>query len=318
MRLAIFSAPMNYLLILTNSYDATTDLLLDKIGDAPVFRLNFDQMAQYALRLNQGGFRISDPAGRTVTSTTVGKAYWRKPFHVECEGSELWTQYVESEMRYVLTEIVNLLWAEGKMVLVEPFAERRAGKLTQLRHARRLFAVPAHELVLNESPRRRSAVVKSLSNRRVGDKVLYTTAVDTSDLDHRYPWFVEQYVEATHDVTVVFVRGRMFAFSLERDFLKRAVDWRECMPEEQNWTRHSLPPQMSAAIVEYMRRLKMDFGRFDFLLDGRERYWFCEVNPNGQFAWLDLGGDHGLLDAVAKEISPTTERHPIPNCHPLA
>jgi len=309
---------MNYLLILTNSHDATTDLLLDRVGDAPVFRLNFDQMSHYALRLNQDGFRISDPTGRTVTSTTIAKAYWRKPFNAEGEGSEVWTDYVNAEMRYVLTEIVNLLWTEGKMVLVEPFAERRAGKLTQLRHAQRLFAVPSHELVLNEPPRRRSAVVKSLSNQRVGDKVLYTTAVDTSDLDRRYPWFVEQQVEATHDVTVVFVRGRMFAYSLERDFLNRTIDWRECMSDEQNWTSYSLPPELSAAIVEYMRRLRLDFGRFDFLLDACGRYWFCEVNPNGQFAWLDLGGDHGLLDAVAKEISPATERHPIPNCHPLA
>jgi hypothetical protein len=80
---------------------------------------------------------------------------------------------------------------------------------------------------------------------------------------------------------------------------------------------HSLPAYLSAAILKYMAILKLDYGRFDFLLDEQKRYWFCEVNPNGQFAWLDLGGEHGLLDAVVREISPHTPRHPIPNLHPL-
>ncbi len=308
---------MDHLLIVTNSYDATTDLLLDRIGKAPVFRLNFDQMTKYVLRFNSDGFSISDSTGRTVTSENMGKGYWRKPFNAENEDREVWTDYVNAEMRYVLTEIVNLLWSEGKLVLVEPFCERRTGKLTQLRRAQGFFAVPTYEFVLNGSPCQKSAVVKSLSNQLVGDKVLYTTTVHTPDLDPRYPWFTERYIEATHDVTVVFVRGRMFAFSLARDFLDRTVDWRECMFEEQNWMPHSLAPNLSAAIRGYMQALKLDFGRLDFLLDAQGRYWFCELNPNGQFAWLDLAGEHGLLDAIVDEISPRTKRHPIPNRHSL-
>ncbi len=172
-------------------------------------------------------------------------------------------------------------------------------------------------MLLNDAHRTKTAVVKSLSNEVVGDRVLYTTEVRTDDLDPRYPWFVEQYIEASHDVTVVFVRGQMFAFSLERDFLKNTIDWRQCMSPEQEWTPHLLPSDLSVAILAYMQALKLDFGRFDFLLHRQQRYWFCELNPNGQFAWLDLNGEQGLLDAVIQEISPTTERHPIPNRHPL-
>jgi hypothetical protein len=305
------------LLIITNSYDTTTDVLLDRLATVPVFRLNFDQITRYKLRFDQDGFHISDPTGRMAGNMTISKAYWRKPFSSDADGSEFWTKYVDAEMRVILTEIVNLLWVEQKLVLVEPFAERRTGKLLQLRHAHGLFAVPAYEVVLNEASRTKPAVVKSLSNELVGDRVLYTTEVRADDLDLRYPWFVEQYIEASHDVTVVFVRRQLFAFSLDRDFLNTTVDWRQCMFQEQKWTRHSLPSDLSTAILEYMEALKLDFGRFDFLLDKHQRYWFCELNPNGQFAWLDLSGEQGLLDAVMQEISPTTERHPIPNRHPL-
>jgi hypothetical protein len=308
---------MSQLLIFTNSYDATTDVLLDRLNGSSVFRLNFDQITKYKIRLDGSGFDISDLTGRTVSSRTLRKAYWRKPFNAESEERQVCTKYVDAEMRYVLGELVNFLWADQKIVLVEPFAERRTGKLLQLRHARSLFTVPPYEFVLNHAPRAQSAVVKSLSNELVGDKVLYTTEVRTNDLDLRYPWFVEQYVAGSHDVTVVFVRGQMFAFALERDFLTHSIDWREHISPEQKWIRHSLPVYLGAAILRYMEALQLDFGRFDFLLDEQQRYWFCEVNPNGQFAWLDLTGEEGLLDAVVREISPSSEHHPLSNRHPL-
>jgi hypothetical protein len=49
-----------------------------------------------------------------------------------------------------------------------------------------------------------------------------------------------------------------------------------------------------------MSQLGLRFGRLDLLAgDTRcEQVWFLEVNPNGQWAWLDLGQDNGLFDAV--------------------
>ena len=81
---------------------------------------------------------------------------------------------------------------------------------------------------------------------------------------------------------------------------------------------HQIPAGLQMAIKQYMKILHLDFGRLDFLLDDRALYWFCEVNPNGQFAWLDLNNEHGLLTAVIGEICPTTQLHPIPNRHPLS
>lgn len=51
-----------------------------------------------------------------------------------------------------------------------------------------------------------------------------------------------------------------------------------------------------------MEATSLEFGRLDFLKDQRGRLWFLEVNPNGQFAWLDTEGRFGVLDAVARAI----------------
>jgi hypothetical protein len=64
-----------------------------------------------------------------------------------------------------------------------------------------------------------------------------------------------------------------------------------------------------------MAELGLHFGRLDFLL-GEDGYWFLEVNTNGEWAWLDTEGHHGLLLKVASEIDPDQPRHPIPNYRP--
>lgn len=311
---------MTDLLIITNSYDVTTDLLLDRLPDGRVFRLNFDQIDRYRIRFDRSGFSITAPDGRAVGSGTVAKAYWRKPFSAEPDKAVLGAahQYAQAEWRYLLNEIVNLLWSSGRFVLVEPFAELRTGKVIQLLYAERVFHVPPYEFVSNASPVATEAVVKSLSSEPVDGKVLFTTKVQTGDLDHRYPWFLQKYVPAAFDVTAVYIRGKVFAFKLHRDFLEESPDWRRYISREPQWTPIVLPEDLLQSVTLYMDDLNLNFGRLDFLLDDEQCYWFCEVNPNGQFAWLDLDGECGLLQAVVEEISPSTEHHAIRHKHPLA
>ncbi len=56
----------------------------------------------------------------------------------------------------------------------------------------------------------------------------------------------------------------------------------------------------------------LHYGRFDFLLAGNT-YYFLEVNPNGEWGWLDPSGDAGIVDALARELSPDTPCHALPN-----
>jgi glutathione synthase/RimK-type ligase-like ATP-grasp enzyme len=161
-------------------------------------------------------------------------------------------------------------------------------------------------------------IVKSLSGEQVDlGKVFYSTRVNPSQLDPKYSWFIQDYVQAIKDITVVFCRGKLFAFELKRSFLKRSSDWREFIPEGQKWISCKLPVKLCNRIKSYMKHLQFDYGRLDFLLTPKNEFVFCEVNPNGQYAWLDLEGKHGLLDCIASEISPITPVHPIPHLNPV-
>jgi hypothetical protein len=312
------------LLVVTNSYDATADLLVSRLGKDQVFRFNFDLWSEYRFEISARDFFLADPSGREITSARVAKLLWRKPvsrtpWRRASRTSE--DRYYDGEMLYAMRELVNLLWLEGKVVLVEPFAELHAGKFVQLRLASAHLQVPPYQFHLGGKSlfsEGQETVVKSLTMEPVGSEedreLLFTTKVDDRALSSSCPWMVQQYVRATKDVTVAFVRDQLFAFELDRKaFLNHAVDWRELPSDwkQGDWLPHRLDDRVSSGIFAFMKDMGLYFGRLDFLW-GPEGYVFLEVNSNGEWGWLDPDGRYGLLPKMADELNPHTPAHSIP------
>jgi hypothetical protein len=224
-------------------------------------------------------------------------------------------------MLYAMRELVNLLWLDGKLVLVEPFAELHAGKFVQLRLAAARLQVPGYQFRLGVNSifrETQETVVKSLTMEAVGNdqdrELLFTTKVEDRSLSPHCPWMVQDYIQAHQDITIAFVYDRLFAFELDRGaFVKHLVDWRELPPDwkQGDWRPHKLPDELASGISAFMRDMGLHFGRLDFLR-GPNGYSFLEVNSNGEWGWLDPEGHYGLLPKVVEEVSPDTPLHPLP------
>lgn len=308
--------------IYTNSYDATADLLVSRMGSENVFRFNFNMWRDYRIRMGEEGFEIGNPAGRSVTADNVAKFYWRKPMRWKHMFPDVQVadevNYMEEELWYAMRELANLLWRRGRVVLVEPFGDARAGKLVQAAIARRYFRVPSYQFVCGDAKalqEEKIAVVKSLTSTRVEKgAVFYTTQVRQNELDPKAPWMIQELVEAEKDITVAFVRDRIFSYELDREpFVGRTLDWREMSTDSvtQDWPVHPLPADVERGIFSLMAELGLQYGRID-LLYSRGTYHFLEVNANGEWGWLDAEGTNGLLDKIVEEIAPDTAVHPIP------
>jgi hypothetical protein len=132
--------------------------------------------------------------------------------------------------------------------------------------------------------------------------------VDPHSLRDGFPWFLQEEVAADRDLTVVYVDGEAFGFELDRNcFL--GLDWRRHIGDpsvQQIWRQVELPASLVAAIKLIMAELQLRFGRVDLLVgagEGLEQARFLEVNPNGQWAWLDLDQENGLFDAVVRFLT---------------
>lgn len=291
-------------LIISDSYDATTDSIIKHLGQEKIFRLNFDLFQDYKIRIDKNGFKIESPA-HSITNSEVAKVYWRKPFSNRIPTDKNFGDFLNAEMSYIFREIYNYCLLDRKAVLVKPFQERNLGKAIQMRIAEKYFKIPSWGISLNYRLPSMDLVVKSLSSEPIGNKVLYTTKINGAELDEQYPWFFQNFQNAEFDVTVVHVNGRNFAFSLKRSL--NVVDWRsEKQRYNQKWVLFDLPQPINKGINLFMLDCGLKFGRLDFLQD-KENYFFLEVNPNGQWAWLDLDNNNGLMRHMVEVISPSTK-----------
>ncbi len=48
-----------------------------------------------------------------------------------------------------------------------------------------------------------------------------------------------------------------------------------------------------------MGELDLRYGALDFVVDRYDRWWFLEVNPNGQWLWLEQATGQPMSAAVA-------------------
>jgi hypothetical protein len=284
-------------LIITNSYDVTTDLLISHIGHDYIFRLNFDLMSDYSIYIDRESFIIRSPT-REINENEINKVYWRKPFNMKNNLVE----YESAERKQLIRSIFNILFEAGKAILVNPYKELSIGKLMQLRIAKSYFNVPEWEMILNHSSNFSECITKSLSSIIQGDKVLYTTKVNTKELDLNESWHLQQYIEKEKDLTVVYINGELFAFELKNT--SNQIDWREDqIAKNKNWQLHKITSQLSNSIIKFMVKLNLNYGRLDFVIYKNE-YFFLEVNINGQWAFLDRQNEYGLLSSMSKHIHP--------------
>ena len=221
---------------------------------------------------------------------------------------------MRTHISYVTQEIYNWCRDAGLVRLVEKGAQQRFGKFSQLWLARRYFQVPGWLFT-----KTKKGIVfpgKIVSKPLVADfvesyRMFFTTRVESDSLDPSYPWLLQEECKADADVTVVYVAGNCFAFSLDRESFE-GVDWRRHInKQELNWKPYPLSTAVENSIRCFMRDAKLDFGRLDFLLE-RQVLNFLEVNPNGQWAWLDMDGTHGVFEAVVSELTKGwADAHPL-------
>jgi hypothetical protein len=302
-------------LLISNSIDYVADLLVQRLGSEKVFRYNTDLWPDFSLCVSSTGIELSDPTGRRVTDSDIAKVYRRSAMR----GSMLFPKtafsqgerYAEEELHAVWSDLMNIFWEQGKVVLSQPLSTLRSGKLQQLRIAAKYFAIPPYRFVLNRPDQLRagaSSVAKSFNFKFADGIGFYTTRVAEEDLDPSQPWFLSDFVEATHDVTVAFVRDELFAFALDRTpFIGQEIDWRRAPVEyaHRGWQRVEVPARLRQGIFAFMGEVGQHFARFDFLRTG-DKYVFLEVNYNGEWGWLDPDATEGLMNKIVHEIDPDT------------
>jgi hypothetical protein len=193
-------------------------------------------------------------------------------------------------------------------------------KLKQLVEASRLgFSIPRTFLtnrpdcLLDSFSRfKGAAITKVLSNPvvpRNGEDneewSVFTRPIRRRDLGYhrivRYaPIIIQEYVPKSLEVRATVVGSEVFAAAIHSQMSHRTRhDWRHYDFDRTPHEAHALPDRVSELCVELVRSLNLNFGGIDLVLTPEGDYVFLEINPSGQWLWIQELTGLPIDDAIA-------------------
>jgi len=138
---------------------------------------------------------------------------------------------------------------------------------------------------------------------------IFTSQVLREHLDEiesaRYsPAIYQALIPKRYDIRVTIVGRQVFAAAIDsQSDPAAAIDWR--LTRNPALPHHStrLPEQLLDQLRRLMELLGLTFGAIDLVQKTDGEFVFLEVNPNGQWVWLDRTLDMGISEAVAEWLA---------------
>lgn len=153
-------------------------------------------------------------------------------------------------------------------------------------------------------------VMKTLTSFSIdvgtGEQAVFTNRIGPEDLEHldelRYcPSVFQEELPKARELRCTIVGDRVFTAAIDSQRSERArVDWRrDGIGLIDRWEPYGLPAEVEQRLLALMRRLGLNYGAADLIVTPQGEHVFLEVNPNGEFYWLDRHLGLPLTDEIA-------------------
>jgi glutathione synthase/RimK-type ligase-like ATP-grasp enzyme len=204
---------------------------------------------------------------------------------------------------------LNAFWVNDP--LSEWVAEQ---KIYQLRTAEAVGLAIPRTLVTSE-PQRARAFIDELGPQRSIYKCFSATREDwretrimhTDELELlenvRYaPVIFQEYVPADVDLRVTIIGDKTFAAAIHSQGLGYDVDYRMILGQAQV-EPVDLPPPVERRLRSLMERLNLVYGAIDLRRRPDGRYVFLEINPSGEFLFIEELTGQSIAAGVAQVLA---------------
>lgn len=291
------------ILILSNKFDFSTDLITNKLreNDVEFLRLNKDQLNECSIDFdpiqpilkiyfNDNEYIISEETLKTI--------YYRAPtFLRDIFQSDLSTE--EQLYRTQAAAFVRSLIVFEKIKWVnDPVATYRAEiKPYQLFLANKVgFNVPKTVVTnrfidLNMDILAVKSIDTAFLTEGDSEAFIYTSIINKTEIaDENYgaPFFIQQGLIPKIDIRVTIIGDHIIAASIDSDEGIN-IDWRQ-YKGKLNYKIIELPIETKNKCLQFSKALKLNFCAIDFALHNNQ-YYFIEVNPTGEWMWLQKNTD---------------------------
>lgn len=267
------------------------DYIISKFHDSHFYRVNVDMLNYYNIIIKNYGWEIKSTEWE-ISSKTIDSIYYRKPRLPDLFEYE--EQYINMIQKDVIALIEGMVNSFEKYVLSKPHILHCCeNKVYQLQQAQKVgFLVPnstiTNDLVFAQSFLTESNIIKPLTTGKIiyNDNIEFfqTNLIKEIEQDISLtPIYLQNYVTKKFEVRATFVSKKVFGVKI---ISSNHIDWRD-ENAINNYEPITLPQAIYDKCIKLMNIFKIDFGAFDFIVDDNDDWVFLEVNPNGQWLWLE-------------------------------
>lgn len=305
-------------LIVTEAGDlharAVTATLRDRFGvHAATWDLRSLPAPGCSLEIVRGAMRATASLRSRAVLDDVGCIWWRRPGRVAVQpGADAVMEQFRADETDALTH--GLLWSRQAAWVNDPGRERMAGeKLVQLAAAAACGLDVPDTIVTNEPEAARRFVDRVAPAPVVVKRVSATpglfveTRMLTPEVQARLdalqgcPAILQAYVDGVADIRLTWMGGETRCVRIDSPAGAGRVDSR--LDLSVDFVPHALPVHVARGLGALMQALGLVFGVIDLRLDADGRYWFLEVNPQGQFAYLELRSGLPFVEPFARFLA---------------
>ncbi len=307
------------LLIITHKTDFTADFVINKLNTRKIKykRLNCEDILKYDCSV-----RVSNSLKYSILNESTFNSVWFRRTQLPNVNN-----LPIHERAYILNEtdslIKNLFTLLETNWISEPFSVYKAeNKLMQLKIAREIgFEIP-ETLITNSKAEvvdfflknNKQIIIKPLSQTKIENadspKFIFTNRVTENQINNLEkfdltPCIFQKEIQKDYEIRVTVVGDKVFSAAVDsQSETETKIDWRK---KKLIFKKIELPKSIEALCIAIVKRLNLSFGAIDLIKQKNGNYVFLEINPNGQWAWIETQTGLNISDAIIKKLTDESD-----------
>lgn len=152
-------------------------------------------------------------------------------------------------------------------------------------------------------------LLKTLSNTRLDPKgqfFIYSQKMPKSDIAQasksiqRCPIFCQTYIEKAWEYRIMAIGKSILACKIDSQASEKTrIDWRHYDFENVRHEHTTLPSLVAQNIKKFMTAVDIRYGAIDLIETPKGEFVFLEVNPSGQWQWIEHYASLPITSTIA-------------------
>ncbi|HUZ61437.1 MAG TPA: hypothetical protein VMU83_21860 [Hanamia sp.] len=314
--------PKIEILLITNKTDVTTDFIVKSLSNRRIefYRLNTEEIGisvDVLFNFFQNTYKLFDKNLTVEVDLLKIKAvYFRRPeirYQFDNSLTEGEVNFIKSEMLFTLEGVYKIL--NNAYWLNNVYDIRNSeNKVFQMMLAKDIGLSIPNSLITNDPTHaynfykrnNSSCIIKPIKSGLIeGEKeegVIFTSHVILNEENinriEPCPVYLQNLIDKKGDIRVTVVEDELFPAFIDSQVKKEAqIDWRRSA-EPLTHSKITLPDDIVTKCLLLTKKLKLNFAAIDFVVDSENNFIFLEINPNGQWAWIEKQLNYPIAEKI--------------------